>query len=36
MQLDLKLEKDIDEFLGKDKTTVSTTREFVIKVEGKR
>lgn len=35
MQLDLKLEKDIEEFLGKEKPTVSTTREFVIKVEGK-
>lgn len=35
MQLDLKLEKDIEEFIGKEKPTAKTTREFVIKVEGK-
>ena len=35
MQLDLKLEKDMEEFLGKEKPTARVTREFVIKVEGK-
>ena len=34
MQLDLKLEKDIEAFLGKEKPTAIATREFVIKVEG--
>lgn len=34
MQLDLKLEKDIEAFLGKEKPTANATREFVIKVEG--
>ncbi len=34
MQLDLKLEKDIEAFLGKEKPTARVTREFVIKVEG--
>lgn len=35
MQLDLKLEKDIEEFLGKEKPTARVTREFMLKVEGK-
>ena len=35
MQLDLKLEKDIEAFLGKEKPTAIATREFVIKVEGR-
>lgn len=35
MQLDLKLEKDIEEFMGKEKPTAKTTRDFIIKVEGK-
>ena len=34
MQLDLKLEKDIEAFLGKEKLTARVTREFVLKVEG--
>lgn len=34
MQLDLKLEKDIEAFLGKEKPTARVTREFIIKVEG--
>lgn len=34
MQLDLKLEKDIEAFLGKEKPTASITREFILKVEG--
>lgn len=34
MQLDLKLEKDIEAFLGKEKPTASATREFILKVEG--
>ncbi len=35
MQLDLKLEKDIEEFMKKEKPTAKTTRDFIIKVEGK-
>ena len=35
MQLDLKLEKDIEEFLRKEKPTARAIREFMIKVEGK-
>ena len=35
MQLDLKLEKDIEDFMGKEKPTAKTTRDFIIKVEGK-
>ena len=35
MQIDLKLEKDIEAFLGKEKPTAIATREFVLKVEGK-
>ncbi len=35
MQFDLELEKDIEEFLGKEKPTAKAIREFVIKVEGK-
>ncbi|MCI8471483.1 MAG: DEAD/DEAH box helicase [Clostridiales bacterium] len=34
MQLDLKLEKDIEAFLGKEKPTARVTREFILKVEG--
>ncbi len=36
LQLDLKLEKDIEEFLGKEKPTASVTREFVIQVTGNK
>ena len=34
MQLDLKLEQDIEAFLGKEKPTAKVTREFILKVEG--
>ena len=35
MQLDLKLEKDIDEFLGKTRPTAIVSKDFEIKVEGR-
>ena len=35
MQLNLKLEKDIKEFIEKEKLTVRMTRDFIIKVGGK-
>lgn len=34
MQLDLAVEKQIEEFLGKEKLTVKTVRQFIINVEG--
>ena len=35
MQLDMKLEKDVEAFLGKEKLTAKATREFVVQVTGK-
>ena len=34
MQLDVELEKQVDEFLGKEKVTAKVVRQFVIEVEG--